>query len=197
MDPKVYIDFMHLAELLKCRTRHSYTSSGRHESVAEHTYRLSLMALLCADEYPDLDMNRVIRMCIVHDLGEAITGDIPSFEKTDAHEKTERDAISELLSRLPQTQAEELGALFAEMDARQTPEAKLWKALDNMEAILSHNEADLATWIPKEYGLNLTYGEENAAFSPWTAALRAALRQETAQKLEAASNLKEEQPQEV
>ena len=181
------IDFLHTVEKLKCRTRHSFTTNGRQESVADHTCRLALMALLCADNYPELDMNRVIRMCLVHDLGEAVTGDIPSFEKTDADERTEREAIADLLGALPEPTRSDWQALFAEMEARTTPEAKLWKALDNMEAVLSHNEADLSTWIPLEYSLNLTYGEENAAFSPFTAALRQELRADTERKLDAVS----------
>lgn len=181
------IDFLHTVEKLKCRTRHSFTTNGRQESVADHTCRLALMALLCADNYPELDMNRVIRMCLVHDLGEAVTGDIPSFEKTDADERTEREAIADLLGALPEPTRSDWQALFAEMEARTTPGAKLWKALDNMEAVLSHNEADLSTWIPLEYSLNLTYGEENAAFSPFTAALRQELRADTERKLDAVS----------
>lgn len=116
-----------------------------------------------------------------------MTGDIPSFEKTDADERTEREAIADLLGALPESTRSDWQALFAEMEARTTPEAKLWKALDNMEAVLSHNEADLSTWIPLEYSLNLTYGEENAAFSPFTAALRQELRADTERKLDAVS----------
>jgi putative hydrolase of HD superfamily len=70
------------------------------------------------------------------------------------------------------------------MEAKETPEARLYKALDNMEAVLSHNEASLDTWIPLEYTLNLTYGEENAAFSPYTRELRAALAVQTKQKIQ-------------
>ena len=80
MNPTAYLSILSVAERLKCNTRHSWTSSGRHESVAEHSWRLALMAMLAADEFPDLDMDRVIRMCIIHDLGEAFTGDIPAFD---------------------------------------------------------------------------------------------------------------------
>ncbi len=178
------IEFMGVIEKLKCNTRHSWTSSGRRESVAEHSWRLAVLAMLCADEYPDLDMDKVIRMCLVHDLGEALTGDVPSFEKTEQNEMTEAEAWSTLLSLLPEPYASEFGALYAEMEAKQTPEAQLYKALDNMEAVLSHNEASLDTWIPLEYTLNLTYGEENAAFSPYTRELRAALAAQTKQKIQ-------------
>ena len=83
------LDFLKTAEQLKCNTRHSYTSSGRLESVAEHSWRLALMAMLVGDEFPELDMDKVIKMCLIHDMGEAITGDIPAFEKTDKDRKVE------------------------------------------------------------------------------------------------------------
>ena len=184
MQPGALIEFLGVVEKLKCNTRHSWTTSGRKESVAEHSWRLSLFAMLCADEYPDLDMNKVVRMCIIHDLGEAITGDVPSFEKTETNEMTEREAWDQLICMLPTPYAGEFAALYAEMEAKKTPEAKLYKALDNMEAVISHNEASLDTWIPLEYELNLTYGEENAAWSPYTRALRAYLAAQTKQKMQ-------------
>jgi len=184
MEHRTFIDFLHTVERLKCNTRHSFTSSGRQESVAEHSWRLAVMALLCADEYPELDIYKVVKMCLVHDFGEALTGDIPSFYKTEADESREADAVRTLLAPLPDAMREEFSWLFAEMEARQTPEAKLFKALDNMEAIVSHNEADLSTWIEKEYTESLVYGVESAAWHPYTAAVRELLRQDTLQKIE-------------
>lgn len=96
MDAEKFLDFMNQIEKLKCNTRHSWTSSGRQESVAEHSWRLSVMAMLCADEYPELDISKVIKMCLVHDFGEAITGDIPAFNKTEIHEENEKSCCKEL-----------------------------------------------------------------------------------------------------
>ena len=188
MNYRDYIDFLGVIEKLKCNTRHSWTSTGRRESVAEHSWRLSVMALLCADEYPELDMNKVIKMCLIHDFGEAITGDIPSFYKTEDHEETEAKAIAELMARLPEGMAAEFSALYAEMDALETPEAKLFKALDNMEAVVSHNEAPISTWIPLEYTENLIYGAENAAWSDWTRGLRETLRADSEEKIKREGN---------
>ena len=81
MRPERLFEILAVAERLKCNTRHSWTSTGRRESVAEHSWRLAFMALLVANEFPDVDCGRVVRMCLVHDLGEAFTGDIPAFEK--------------------------------------------------------------------------------------------------------------------
>lgn len=186
MKPAQLIEFLGVIEKLKCNTRHSWTSSGRRESVAEHTWRLAVLAMLCKDEYPDLDNDKLIRMCLVHDLGEALTGDVPSFYKTEQNEIGEAEAWEQIFLMLPEPYASEIRALYQEMEKRETPEAKLYKALDNMEAVISHNEASLDTWIPLEYTLNLTYGEENAAWSPYTRELRAYLTEQTKQKLEKA-----------
>ena len=179
MDARKLIEFMRVAERLKDAPRHCWTSGGRRESVAEHSWRAALMAMLMADEFPELNIDRVIRMCLVHDLGEAMTGDIPAFVKNDDHRAVEAAKLDELIATLPEPWPGELRALFAEMNALETPEAKLYKALDRMEAIQQHNESDPATWLPLEYELNLTYGEQNAAFSPYLKALRAEMRRDT------------------
>ena len=183
MEPKEFLAFLARLEKLKCNTRHSLTSSGRHESVAEHSWRLAMLALLLRDALPEVDMDKVLRMCLIHDVGEAVTGDIPSFQKTDANEETERQAIAELLSPLPDGLRGELTALFAEMDALATPEARVYKALDKLEVVVQHNEAPLDTWLPLEYELNQTYGLPETAPFPPLAALREQARLDTLAKL--------------
>ncbi|WP_332843232.1 HD domain-containing protein [Paraclostridium sp. AKS73] len=89
MNTSTFLEILTVAEKLKCNTRHSWTSSGRHESVAEHSWRIALMALLMRDEFPSIDMDKVIRMCLIHDLGEAFTGDIPAFDKKEEDSKKE------------------------------------------------------------------------------------------------------------
>ena len=184
MDARALIDFLRVMERLKDAPRHCWTTGGRRESVAEHSWRVSLMAMLMADEFPGVDIDRVVRMCLVHDIGEAITGDIPTFLKTDADRTVEGREVEALISGLPEPWPEKLGELFREMEALQTPEARLYKALDRMEAIQSHNESAVETWLPLEYDLNLTYGEKEAAFSPYLAALRAEMRRDTEAMIE-------------
>ncbi len=188
MEQHRLIEFLGLIEKLKCNTRHSWTSSGRHESVAEHSWRLATMAMLCKDEYPSLDINKVIKMCLVHDFGEAVTGDVPSFYKSEENEKEEQRAIEFLLSKLPIVVALELKELFDEMKELETEEAKLFKALDNLEAVISHNEADLSTWIEMEYDENLVYGKENCEWSQYTKDLREILRLQSIRKIEENKN---------
>ena len=183
MTQRELISFLTKSEKLKCITRHSWTSSGRHESVAEHSWRLSLMAMLCADEFEGIDKEKLLKLCIIHDLGEAITGDIPAFYKTEGNEKTETDAFLSLISELPRPQRDELAELYDEIERRETPEAKLFKALDNLEAVLSHNEAPLSTWIDLEFTENLRYGEENVKFSPWLTELKRQLNADSTEKI--------------
>lgn len=184
MQIKQVLEFLHVAEKLKCNTRHSWTSSGRHESVAEHTFRLTVFAWLLREEFQELDMDRVMEMCLFHDFGEAVTGDIPAFDKTKADEQTEERAVEGLLAGLPDPQREELTALFREMNEQQTPEAKLYKALDKLEAVIQHDEAELSTWLPLEYELQLTYGRQETDEIPYLAKLRAAVDDWTRQKIE-------------
>lgn len=183
MKQRQFIEFLNVIEKLKCNTRHSWTSTGRQESVAEHSWRLAVMAMLCRDEYPDLDIDKVIKMCLIHDLGEVITGDIPSFYKTKQNESDEDNAIAKILSGLPEDYQKEFQALFTEMNEKNTPEAKLFKALDNMEALVSHNEADLSTWLPLEYEENLVYGQVNCEWSEWTKMLKEEIKKDSIDKM--------------
>jgi putative hydrolase of HD superfamily len=182
MAPEDYLNFLHIIEKMKCNTRHSWTSGGRCESVAEHSYRLVVMAFLLRDELPGIDMDKVLRMCLVHDWGEAVTGDIPSFLKSGADERTEDAAVAGLTALLPEREAE-LNALFGELGALATPEARAYKALDKLEAVIQHNEAALETWLPLERELNCTYGEDECAAFPCLAELRALARRDTEEKI--------------
>ena len=186
MQPSEFLSILSVAEQLKCNTRHSWTSSGRHESVAEHSWRITLMAMLCADEFPDLDMNRVIRMCLIHDLGEAFTGDIPAFDKTDSDENVEEQKLFAWVDTLPEPTRREFRSLYAEMAALETKEARLYKALDKLEALIQHDEADISTWLPLEYDLQLTYGADLMDLTPWLRSLRDEVDRVTLEKIAAA-----------
>ena len=187
MEPRTLLNILTTAERLKDTTRHCCTSRGRRESVGEHSWMAALMAFFLRDEFPEADMDKVIRMCIIHDLGECFTGDIPTFDKTAAHEAREENLLNAWVNTLPQPYREEMTALYAEMDALETQEAKIYKAIDKMEAVLQHNLSDISTWIPHEYQLNQTYGADKAAFSPYLTALREEMKAVTLKKIEEAS----------
>lgn len=185
MKPAQLLKILRVAEKLKCNTRHCVTSTGRPESVAEHSWRLALMAMLLAGEFPELDLNRVIRMCLIHDLGEAFTGDIPTFVKTDADSRREDDLFDRWIQTLPADVRGEWESLLEEMNAQKTGEAKLYKALDRLEAVIQHNESDIDSWLPLEYSLQLTYGAENVRFSPYLRELKQEIDQWTREKIAA------------
>lgn len=184
MEITEYLRILHVFEKLKNNTRHSYTSSGRKESVAEHSYRVAVMAYFVKDEFPALDIEKVILMGLLHDVGEAFTGDIPCFEKTETDEKREREKINGFIASLPEPYRKDLTDVFREMDEMKTEEAKLYKALDKMEAVIQHNEADISTWLPFEYELQLLHGESAVAFSEYTKQLKGECNRITSDKIQ-------------
>jgi putative hydrolase of HD superfamily len=178
------LDFLRSAESLKTVTRSGYTSAGLPESVAEHTWRLSLMALLLAPEFPEVDFARLVKICLVHDLGEAVGGDIPAPEQarrraTGALGKAadERRDLLTLLEPLPAPLRAEITALWDEYEAAQSPEARLAKALDKLETILQHTQGRNPPDF--DYRFNLDYGREHTAGPPLIAAIRAVLDRAT------------------
>ena len=183
MKPEALLQAMHVAERLKDTPRHCYTTGGRRESVAEHSWRMTLMAYFVSDEFPEADMEKIYRMCLIHDLGECFTGDIPTFLKTDADEAQEEALLYRWVDTLPEPFRGEMRALYEEMAARQTLEARIYKAMDSLEAVIAHNESDIATWEPHEYELNRTYASDRVEFSEDMKALRAAIREETEDKI--------------
>lgn len=183
MEARKLIETLAVAERLKDATRHCYTSGGRHESVAEHSWRLALMAYLVSDEFPEANLEKLLKMCLIHDIGEAFTGDIPAFDKTSADEGREEALLKEWVQSLPEPFAAEMTALYAEMAARETLEAKIYKALDNIEALIQHNESSLSTWIPLEYDLQMTYGNDKVGFSEYMTALRDMVREDSKAKI--------------
>lgn len=190
MKPAELLEFLCVAEKLKCTTRHCETSSGRKESVAEHSWRIALMAEALRHEFADTDVDRVIRMCLIHDLGEAFTGDIPTFEKNSDHTRKEEDLLYSWIATLPAATREDFTLLLQEMEQQQTKEAKLYKALDKLEAVIQHNESDISTWLPLEYDLQLSYGKDAVEFSPYLQALRAEINAVTRQKIAAEKSQK-------
>jgi len=184
MNAREYLEILHVAERLKDTPRHCTTSQGRTESVAEHSWRVSLMALLLRREFPDVNMDRVVDMCLIHDLGECFTGDIPTFIKTDSDRSVEDSLLDQWLSSLPEEVSVEFKDLYAEMEAQETKESKIFKAMDKLEALIQHNESPLSTWADNEYELNKTYAFNTVEFSSWLTELREEILKDTIGKIE-------------
>ncbi len=177
------LDFLRGAEALKTAPRSGWTAAGERESVAAHTWRLSLMALVLAPGFPEVDMGRVLRLCVVHDLGEAIGGDVPAPEQarrgTSKTEDERRDLL-QLLSLLPELQRDELHALWEEYEAGESTEARVAKGLDKLETILQHTQG--ANPADFDYAFNLDYGRRYTDAHPLLASMRALLDAETARR---------------
>lgn len=171
------LDFLRRAEALKSTLRTTWTQSGRQESAAEHSWRLCLFAMLVSREYPDLDALKVLQLCVVHDLGEAIHGDIPAPEQTEAKDVQERLDMIDLLRPLPDGLQKEFLTLWDDYEFVKSPEARLVKALDKLETLLQqaqgHNPSDF------DYSFNLHYGKNYTGTDDFMSEIRAIVDMET------------------
>jgi len=174
------LTFLRAAERLKTVMRSGWTSDGQQESVAEHTWRLCLMAMLLYGHIPGIDVARLLKMCLIHDLGEAIGGDVPAPVQqvgvSKAHQ--ERSDLLELTTSLPPALRQEIIELWDEYEAASSPEAKVAKGLDKLETILQHNQGKNPANF--DYAFNLEYGQRYTAADPIMSALRERLDEETA-----------------
>jgi putative hydrolase of HD superfamily len=180
MDLHGVLDFLRAAESLKTATRSGWTSAGQPESVAEHTWRLCLMALVLRPAFPGVDFEKLIKICIVHDLGEAIGGDIPAPDQArrgGGKADGERRDLVTLIQPLPAAVRDEITALWDEYEAASTPEARLAKGLDKLETILQHTQGQNPPGF--DYRFNLGYGRQHTADHPVLVELRALLDRET------------------
>ena len=180
------LNFLHEAEGLKRELRHSWLSDGRRESVAEHTWRMSLMAIILHKEVDsNIDIGHTLKMIIVHDLGEVYVGDYQVYGKKvpeNKHELEEK-ALSKLLQTLPTYSQEEIMSLWNEFEHRETPEAKFAVALDKLEVLIQHNEADLSTYLEGEGKYNLTYADDKVEYNEVLKMFRKFVRNETEEKI--------------
>jgi putative hydrolases of HD superfamily len=178
---KQIINFLHESEKLKTLLRHSWLSSGRRESVAEHSWRMALMATLISPYLKTpVDLTRTLKMVLVHDLGEIYYMDNWAFNKQPKDKEIqERKALAKLARSLPVSLRAEIVSLWEEFEALQTPEARFAKFLDKTEVLLQHDEADLKFLNKKEVPLNLHHGLQYAQHDEFLKAFRQAINQET------------------
>ena len=174
------LQFLRGAEQLKDTIRSGHTSEGRKESVAEHTWRLCLMAMVFAKDFPEINFEKLIKICIIHDLGEAIRGDIPAPDQVGIESKAEQERadLLELTSSLPGELSSEIEGLWDEYEHAQSPEARLAKALDKLETILQHNQGKNPEDF--DYAFNLEYGRKYTSYHPLITVIREILDKETA-----------------
>lgn len=178
------LKFLKDVERLKSTMRHSWLSSGRRESVAEHSWRMAVLALILEKEFPEIDISKVIRMVIVHDFGEVYEGDIPKFKKQPPNKVgKEEKAVRKLVRPLPSDIQKEIISLWLEFHKNKTPEAKLAKILDGLEVLIQHNEANLSTWDPVEYDFNLVMSKKYTDFHDFIKEFRNIIHEQTKEKI--------------
>ncbi|MDD0982290.1 HD domain-containing protein [Pseudomonas shahriarae] len=173
------LEFLREAEKLKDVLRSAHTSCGRTESTAEHSWRLCLMAIVFGDYLTDLDRLKMLKMCVIHDLGEAINGDVPAVNQDAFPNKSEQERNDLLLltSALDEPLKAEILALWDDYENASSPEAVAVKALDKLETMLQHNQGKNPTGF--DYEFNLAYGKKYTDAAPLFEVLRTIIDQDT------------------
>ncbi len=187
---KGIMNLIRLSEKLKMEMRHSWLSDGRQESVAEHTWRVSLMAIL-VEPYLDksVEMEKLLKMIIIHDLVEADAGDVPAFdtmgnaEMKALKQQREEGAIENIRDMIPGEVGLELYTLWHEFEAKGTYEAKVANALDKLEVQIQHNEADLSTWLDVEVDMTYAMGR-HVEFDSFLTEMKDLIEKEGHQKIQ-------------
>jgi len=188
-----FIDFHRKAAKLKGTTRHSWLSdtSSRQESVAEHSWMLCVLAILMADELQEkVDLLKVLKMVVIHDLAESVTGDIPSHEISDRQntkKEAEKAAFNDLVKDLPR-KGEEILSLWKEFERNETPEAQFANALDKVEALLQHNIASIETWAQGDFNVGPYYKDHYFNFDKFIRAFKDVVDIQTMEKIIDSSN---------
>ncbi|MEM8805854.1 MAG: HD domain-containing protein [Cyanobacteria bacterium P01_G01_bin.38] len=181
------ISFIQQAEQLKDVLRSAYTSSGRQESTAAHTWRLCLMAMVFEQDFKGVDFAKLLKICIIHDLGEAISGDIPAIAQRPNQNKAEQERadLITLMEPLDERRRTEFLALWDEYEQASSPEALMVKGLDKLETIIQHNQGKNPPHI--DYAFNLSYGNQYTSKHPLLATLRQLIDEDTRRHAEASS----------
>lgn len=186
-DAERIVDALTLAENLKTELRHSWLSNGRRESVAEHTWLMSLAAILMAPHLEhSVDLGRTLKLIAVHDIAEAVTGDIPSFEdsaRKDTKLADETAAMERIRAMLPAASGDLMLSLWREYEDGETAEAKFARAIDKLEVQHQHNLAALDTWTEPEFGLVYTKMDRECSHDDALRTLLAVVRSRSERKM--------------
>lgn len=192
------LQLIKLGEALKRELRHSWLSDGRRESVAEHTWRVALMALALESSLPQkVNSEKLLKMIIIHDLVEAYATDIPAFDTLNNAEVKQIKMENEIkaIEKIRDLIGGETGQLFYdywfEFERKATYEAKVANALDKLEAQIQHNEADIETWLPIEFDM-LFMLDKHTDFDPVLTDFKDLIVNEGILKLQASGISKEQ-----
>ena len=193
------LTFLHDINKLKSEFRHAWIFLDRKESVADHCWRVSFMVILLAPYLKiPINIEKALKMSIIHDLAEAKTGDTHLFEflnnsiLSEEKGKKEKKAMQKILSILPITLRKELNDLWIEFEEESTNEAKFVLAIDKLEAHIQHNEADFSTWTEEE--INSVYSgylDKYCDFNDYLNELKKLVLIESSEKIQTESNRKQ------
>lgn len=153
---KKQLDFSLEIDKEKNMFRQTHLSGlGRNENDAEHAWHMAVMAYILR-EYAneDVDISKVMLMCLIHDIVEIDAGDTYAYDEEALKTQKEREAAAKkrIFSLLPEDQKEEMTALFDEFEEWKSPEAKYAHALDNLQPLILNNSNDGGDWV--EHGVS-------------------------------------------
>ncbi|GAA1013853.1 hydrolase [Acrocarpospora pleiomorpha] len=140
---------LEIDKLKRVLRRNLLIDGSRRENDAEHSWHLGMLALVMAEHAePGVNLDRVVRMLLVHDIVEIDAGDTFIYDvvAVEAQEAAERAAADRIFGLLPGDQATEFRALWDEFEARETPEARFAKALDRLAPIMANHHNEGGTW---------------------------------------------------
>ena len=185
-----FLEFYLGAEKLKSTLRASWTSHPeRRESTAEHSWSACLLAMTVFEKLTvPLNRERVLKMIILHDLAEAMTGDIPlseqlgSFSHEDKHQ-AERDAMKQLLAPLDAETQADFFALWNEVELGETLEAKFVRAIDYLEACMQYWVMDITQWTDDDFKVAVYFRDDRYTFDTFMQELKAFVDEQTVQKM--------------
>lgn len=170
---------------LKDTPRSGFTNAGKQESTAEHSWRLALMVIALEPYLEGYDIATLLKLAIVHDLGEAVTGDVPAIHQNGdpaVRRTAEREAVESLVASLPKLSGDAIQSLAAQYDHGESPEAALMKGLDKLETMFQHATGKNPPSI--DYAFNLTYGTTWTRDDALLARLRAYVDSLTRQRMD-------------
>jgi len=148
--------------------------SDRHENDAEHSWHLAMMAMVLSEHMnTQIDLLKVIKMVLIHDIVEIDAGDVFLFDTTIGHVNTEEElkAAKRIFGILPEEQANAFIAIWKEFEEGETNEAKFAKAIDRFEPLLQNVENGGGAWkefnIPEEKVIEKTSVIEKGSTTIW------------------------------
>ena len=161
---KKQLDFSLEIDKEKNMFRQTHLSGlGRNENDAEHAWHMAVMAYILR-EYAneDVDISKVMLMCLIHDIVEIDAGDTYAYDEEALKTQKEREAAAKerIFSLLPEDQKEEMTDLFDEFEEWKSPEAKYAHALDNLQPLILNNSNDGGDWVEHGVSAGTVYGRQ-------------------------------------